>query len=483
MRLKELLKGIDAQIYGKITHQDVFGLSRDSRCIKVGDIFVAHKGSHVNGNDFAKSAIQNGAVAVLSSLYNPFLPVVQIISNQLAVTEAKLAAKLYGDPSSKLTVFGVTGTNGKTTVTHLIKKLLDASERPSGMIGTIKNVLGKHHIHSHFTTPTASLLQKYFSEMVKNHLQAVAMEVSSIGIALQRVEQTHFDVGILTNITQDHLDFHDTMSEYIAAKLSFFASLPSSGLAVINQDIDYAEEFLASTQARCVTYGFDERSLYRADNIHLTAKNSCFDLHFENQVIPCAFPLIGRHNVHNVLAALAAVHQYIGGDLHALVSNLSSCTAPRGRLELIQGASFPIYIDYAHTPDALNHVCRTLKELLAENGKLITVFGCGGDRDRTKRSLMARASEQYGFSVVTSDNPRGEDPEQIIQDICSGFMTSNFAIQIDRKQAIAYALSLASDNDIVLIAGKGHETYQIFKHNTITFNDKEVVDEWLSQCV
>lgn len=483
MRLKELLKGIDAQIYGKIAHQEVFGLSRDSRCVKTGDIFIASKGEHVDGNDFSKSAVQNGAVAVLSSLYNPFLPVVQIISNQLAVTEAKLAAKLYGDPSSKLNVFGVTGTNGKTTVAHVIKILLDACGKPSGLIGTIENVLGMHHIRNDFTTPTASILQKYFSEMIKNKLQSVAMEVSSIGIALQRIEHTHFDVGVLTNITQDHLDFHSTMSEYIAAKLSFFSSLPQSGLAVINQDADYSEEFLASTQARCVTYGLDEKSTYRIDNIQLTSKSSYFDLYFEDQVLSCVSPLIGRHNVHNVVAAIAAVHQYVKCDLRELITYLPFCSAPKGRLELIPGASFPIYIDYAHTPDALDHVCRTLQELLVEKGRLIIVFGCGGDRDRTKRELMARISENYGFSIITSDNPRGEDPEQIIQDICSGFVKSNFAIKIDRKQAIAYALSLASDDDIVLIAGKGHETYQIFKHNTVTFNDKEVVDELLSQYV
>lgn len=480
MRLKDLLKGIDVQVYGKVTRQEVFGLSRDSRRVHVGDIFIAHRGSHLDGNSFSKSAIQNGAVAILSSWYNPLLPVVQIITDHIALVEAQLAVRLYKDPSAQLGVFGVTGTNGKTTVAHLVQTLSEACGYPSGLIGTIENNLGGYHLQSDFTTPTAAILQKYFAEMVKNRLRTVAMEVSSIGIALHRTAYTHFDVGILTNVTQDHLDFHGTMEAYIEAKKQFFASLAPSAVAVINQDLKETESFLTSTSARCVTYGMGEASSYRAVNLRLSAQNSYFDICFEGQVVPCVSPLIGHHNVYNVLAAIAAVHQYIPCDLEELVHHVRECSSPRGRLEMVQGSSFPVCIDYAHTPDALEHVCRTLSELLV-SGRLITVFGCGGDRDRTKRPLMARAAEKYGFSIVTSDNPRSEDPEKIIGDICLGFEGKDtFAIEIDRKQAIAYALSLASEDDIVLIAGKGHETYQIFKHNTITFSDKEVVEDLLA---
>lgn len=480
MRLKELLKGIDAQIYGKVMRQEVFGISRDSRRVQVGDLFIAQRGAHLDGNSFSKHAVQNGAVAVLSSWYNPLLPVVQIITDQIAEIEARLAIKLYQNPSSQLGILGVTGTNGKTTVACLMKALLDACGSPSGLIGTIEHILGDCHLQSDFTTPTASMLHKYFAEMVKNRLRVVAMEVSSIGIALQRTMYTPFDVGVLTNISQDHLDFHRTMDEYVDAKKQFFASLSQSSVGVVNHDLDCKYAFIESTKARCVTYGIGEGATYQAKNLSLSVQNSRFDVCFNGQTVPCLSPLIGQHNVYNVLAAVAAVHQYLQCDLERVVNAVKACSSPKGRLEFVHGQPFSICIDYAHTPDALEHVCRTLSELLTQ-GRLIVVFGCGGDRDRGKRAMMARAVEKYGFAVVTSDNPRTENPERIIADICEGFAkNTSFAIEIDRKQAIAYALSIASDNDIVLIAGKGHETYQIFKHNTINFSDRKTVEEILA---
>ncbi|EPP35078.1 UDP-N-acetylmuramyl-tripeptide synthetase family protein [Chlamydia ibidis] len=484
MDLKELLHCVDAKVYGKVRPLEVRNLTKNSRYVGVGDIFIAHKGSQYDGNDFASSAVDNGAIAVVSSLYNPFLSVVQVVSPHLYLTESRLAAKYYAYPSNKLGVIGVTGTNGKTTVAHLIKSLLDRMSVPTGLIGTIGHVFGNgDYVQDGFTTPDACLLHKYLAEMVKNHKKAVVMEVSSIGLSLGRVADVSFDIGVFTNLTLDHLDFHDSLDEYLAAKQKLFSNLSTTGLAIVNADSPYVDRFIESTKARIVSYGISRNSDYRACHVKLSSYGVSFDLMHDGKIFSCSSSLIGEHNIYNILAAIAVTHQYLGCDIQHLISEINSISAPKGRLEPIFSGNCPVYIDYAHTPDALDNVCKTLQTLLPEQGRLIIVFGCGGDRERSKRKIMARVAETYGFSVVTSDNPRGEDPEEIINEICTGFVNRNFSIEIDRKQAITYALSIASDRDIVLVAGKGHETYQIFKHQTIPFDDKEVVQEVLSNYV
>ncbi|MEF9497269.1 UDP-N-acetylmuramoyl-L-alanyl-D-glutamate--2,6-diaminopimelate ligase [Chlamydia sp. 04-14] len=483
MNLKELLNNIDAKVYGKISPVEVRNLTKDSRNVGLGDIFIANKGKHYDGNDFSVLAIENGAIAIASSIYNPFLSVVQIISSNLPRLEAELSAKYYNYPSKKLCVIGVTGTNGKTTVSHLIKFLFDACDKPSGLIGTIEHILGNSRIQDGYTTPESCLLQKYLAEMVKNRLTSAVMEVSSIGLVLERLAHIDFDIGVLTNITLDHLDFHGSFEEYVNAKLKLFSMLPTTGLAVVNSDLSYASRFLEVAQARHITYGIERPSDYLAANLRSSPFGTDFDLIYRGESFPCRLPLIGKHNVYNILAAIAVTHQRCACDLQKLISLVANVESPRGRLEPVFSGPCPIYIDYAHTPDALENVCKTLHTLLPEEGRLIVVFGCGGDRDQSKRKIMANVVERYGFAVVTSDNPRGEDPENIIKDICSGFVKRNFSIEIDRKQAITYALSIASDRDIVLVAGKGHETYQIFKHQTIAFDDKEIVREVLSSHV
>lgn len=480
MHLDQLLRNIPAKIYGKVESIPVRNLTRDSRCVGVGDIFIARQGQFCNGNDYSSQAVANGAIAVLSSLYNPFLSVVQIIAEDPIALEASLAARFYNNPSRHLDVIGITGTNGKTTVSCLVRELMERSGRRTGLIGTIEHILGENRIVDSFTTPDAILLQKYFAEMVKQNLSAAVMEVSSIGMALGRVRETEFLAGVLTNITSDHLDFHGSLEEYIAAKKQFFASLPEKGIAVVNLDCEYAPSFLNGSQARAVSYAIHQEADYRADRLKLYSSGSSYDIWYQGKVFPCETSLIGEHNVYNVLASLAVVHQFLGGDFADLVRDVRFLSAPKGRLDPILLGPFPVYIDYAHTPDALDNVCRILLQLLPKDGRLIIVFGCGGDRDRVKRPLMAKVSEHYGFSFVTSDNPRTEDPDQIIADICKGFSTDHYVVESDRKLAIEKAISMASDKDIVLVAGKGHEGYQIFKHQTIVFDDREVVCEALA---
>ncbi|AEB41667.1 UDP-N-acetylmuramoyl-L-alanyl-D-glutamate--2,6-diaminopimelate ligase [Chlamydia pecorum] len=483
MNLKELLQGISAKIYGKVPTLEVRNFTRDSRCVGVGDIFIACRGEQHDGNDFSADAVERGAIAILSSFYNPFLSIVQIVTSCVEQLEAELAAKFYGRPSEKLEVFGVTGTNGKTTVTYMIKALLDHSHKPAGLIGTIEHILGEGSIHDSFTTPSACLLQKYFAEMVKNRRKAVAMEVSSIGLELNRTAQTSFDVGILTNVTLDHLDFHGTLENYLTAKEKLFSQLPKNGCAVINADSPYASRFCSIASSRCVTYGIEEAAEYRACDLQLSLLGTRYTLVHRGKSYLCKSPLIGRYNVYNTLAAIAAVHERSNQELPELLVALENAPLPKGRLEPVFSGPCPIYIDYAHTPDALDNVLATLKELMSCQGRVIIVFGCGGDRDRSKRKLMARVAERYGFSIVTTDNPRKEDPEVIIHEICEGFTSQKYCVEQDRKKAILRAISMASDKDVVLIAGKGHETYQIFKHQTLYFSDKQVVNEVLASYV
>ncbi|WP_201456814.1 UDP-N-acetylmuramoyl-L-alanyl-D-glutamate--2,6-diaminopimelate ligase [Chlamydia sp. 17-3921] len=483
MNLKELLKDISAKIYGKVSTLEVRNFTRDSRYVGVGDIFIACRGSRYDGNDFAADAVNHGAIAILSSLYNPFLSVVQIITPNVEQLEAELASKFYGYPSRKLHVIGVTGTNGKTTVTYLLKVLLDYCKKPSGLVGTIEHFLGNESFHDNFTTPTACLLQKYFAEMVKNHREAVAIEVSSIGLALDRVAQTDFNVGVFTNISLDHLDFHKSFKNYIEAKEKLFKILPQTGVAVINADSLYATRLCKMSSSRYVTYGIKEHADYQACEILLTSSGTRYSLLHKRKKYFCNTAFIGRYNVYNTLAAIAAIHESGFCNLPELLEAIKNVQLPKGRLEPILMGHCPVYIDYAHTPHALSNVLSVLQELLSPKGKLIIVFGCGGDRDRSKRRMMAKVAERFGFSVVTSDNPRNEDPEEIIKEICQGFLTKNYCVEVDRKQAISKAISLASNEDIILIAGKGHETYQIFKHQTISFNDKQIVSEVLASYV
>lgn len=480
MNLKSLLMGINAKVYGKVLPLDVRNLTRDSRCVGVGDIFIAHKGARYDGNDFSVAAIKNGAIAVLSSLYNPFLPVVQVVASDLDQLEAEISAKYYGNPSNKLRVIGVTGTNGKTTVSYLVKHLLDGIGSSTGLLGTVEHILGPNKIQDNYTTPTASLLQKYLAEIVRHQQPSVVMEVSSIGIELKRIACIDFEVGILTNVTQDHLDFHQSMENYLAAKLRLFRDLPKTGLSIINRDSAYSEQFLAVGPSRKITYGIECVADYRATNLVLSRYASSYDIVYQGQVFPVRSPLIGKHNVYNVLAAIATAHQTLSCSIEDLVELISTVQPPRGRLDPVVKGKCPVYIDYAHTPDALHNVCQTLHALLPAGGRLLIVFGCGGDRDPGKRPLMAKVAEAFGFSIVTMDNPRTEDPSAIIEDICAGFTSDNFLAVEDRRQAIEVAIEMATEKDIVLVAGKGHETYQLFKHKTIHFDDKEVVCEVLA---
>jgi UDP-N-acetylmuramoyl-L-alanyl-D-glutamate--2,6-diaminopimelate ligase len=489
MKLKKLLLNFPhLQVKGP---KDVLitGISSNSKCVVPGNLFIAKKGLTHNATHFVPEAIAAGAVAIVTDFYDPLISeIAQIVHSHPADIEADLAAAFYQYPNIKLFTVGITGTNGKTTTSYLIKHLLDSLNEPCGLIGTVEWILGSHVMPSTHTTPDVLTNQKLFHEMCAHGLKAVAMEVSSHALVQERVRGIEFDVAVFTNLTHDHLDYHKTMEHYADAKAQLFASLGKSSpkkhfpkIVVINSDSTASVRMMRDCTVPAITYGVDRTADLMARDIHLTNTGIQCTLTYKGEIASLHTVLIGRFNLYNCLAA-AGVGLARGFSLQQIAKSLSAFRSVRGRLERVENPyNRHVYVDYAHTDDALENVLKTLREIT--KGKLITVFGCGGNRDPTKRCKMAAVAERLSDeTVVTSDNPRNEDPEAILKEILSGFST-HFRphVFLDRKDAISYALRLAHPEDIVLIAGKGHEMYQIFAHKTIDFDDRKVALEALEK--
>lgn len=453
------------------------GVADDSRKVVPGGVFVAVRGHLVDGHKFIDVAIAAGATTIVAETE----PVAGFTGTWIQVIQSRDALAILGElfagsPSADLNIVGITGTNGKTTVAYLVHYILKQVRHRAGMIGTVAVDDGLTSTPATHTTPGALELQGMLARMRDNGCHGVAMEVSSHGLEQGRTKGIHFKVGVFTNLTQDHLDYHGTMEHYFQAKKILFSDMAdhsSKGVAVINGDDRWGVELLKDFQKRLklVSYGFGSNSDFQAGRIKQTAKGMEFQLEAKGKSFLVRVPLIGRFNVLNTLAALAA-SDAAGVPLRDAVAALRDVPVVPGRLELAgikNGAA--VFVDYAHTPDAIQNVCRTLREL--EPGRLITVFGCGGDRDKSKRAPMARAAEKDSdYCIVTSDNPRNEDPLAILAEVEKGFTTRNHRQVPDRKEAIKLAITLSKPNDIVLIAGKGHEGYQIFKGETVDFDDR-----------
>lgn len=481
MKLSQLFHKMDVQIKGK-KDLDILGVCAHSQQVAPGYLFFAKKGRKVDGAHFVDAAIAAGAVAVVTDLYNPFLTqVTQIVTQDLHGVEAEVARRFYQDPSQKLFLAGVTGTNGKTTTTYLIRHLLEESKAPCGLIGTIENILGSYHLPSLLTTPDVLTLNKYFYEMVRQGCRAAAVEVSSHALDQARVDKLEWDVAVFTNLSQEHLDYHKTMQEYARAKKKLFTYLVSSTrksiekCAVINSDDPLGRELLQELSCRRLSYGIDSASAHLvARDLRFSCEASRFTLAYQGQTVEVETALVGRFNVYNVLAA-CAVALVKGYSLQQIGEKLKMFKGVPGRLQKVASkAGVSVYVDFAHTPEALEQVCTTLKELT--QGHLISVFGCGGDRDKEKRPKMATAAEKYCDRMIfTSDNPRGEDPHKILEEMLVGIKDpSKVIVEPDRRKAIIKALQMAKKKDVVVIAGKGHETIQIFKDKTLPFSDIEV---------
>ncbi len=485
----------DVRLVGADRNPPIDGLAGDSRKVSAGDLFVATPGALDDGVRYARQAAERGAVAILGpadATLPDDLPYVAVPDPMRA--KALVADHFFGRPSSRLQVIGITGTNGKTTTAFMLRSMLAQDGRRTGMIGTLGRWIGEAHGELANTTPDAIESQRLLAQMVDDNVSTVVMEVSSHGLAQHRVTGIRFAAGVFTNLSRDHLDYHGTMEEYAAIKGRLFASLSSESVAVLNAADPVSRDYAEQTEARVLRYGLDVEADARATVQRMDADGAAFRLTAPELEAPAAGAraaggvdmllatrLVGRHNVTNAVAA-ATTALACGVPPTAARLGLASLAAVPGRLEPIDcGQDFRVLVDYAHTPDALEQVLSMLRPLT--RGRLLVVFGCGGDRDRTKRPLMgaavARAADEL---FVTSDNPRGEDPVAILDDVVAGLGAATRAhtvIEPDRAAAIAAACRRAQGGDIVLIAGKGHETTQILSDRVIPFDDREVAREVL----
>lgn len=484
MNFQQLLHG--AEILAQSGNPSISGLEYDSRRVKPGDVFVAMRGESSDGNKFIDRAIEAGAAAIVSDDAN-WAPRSEVAWAQVPHGRralARLSANFYKQPAEKLAITGVTGTNGKSTTTFLIESILQAAGRKSALVGTIEYHVADRVLPAPHTTPESLELNRMLAEAVGHGATDAVMEVSSHALAQQRVYGIPFEVAVFTNLTRDHLDYHRTMDEYFASKQILFAGCGTEPprTAVLNIDDEYGQKLTKVSKklgSAVMTYGLNTGD-YHAERIEIGPRGSRLDLVTPDGPMPLFTPLIGRVNVYNVIAAAAAAHAR-NCDRKAIESGVANLTRVPGRFERVDCQQpFTVVIDYAHTDDALRNLTLLAREFVQQagiRGKVITVFGCGGDRDRTKRPLMGEAAGRGSdFVVLTSDNPRSEDRLAIMNDAVVGLQRSGskYKMEPDRQKAIALAIEQAGAGDIVLIAGKGHEKVQVTAEGTIPFDDVEV---------
>lgn len=488
MRLQELTELlITARLVGD-GNTIITGAQSDSRLIEPGQLFVCVKGESEDGHHFAAEAAEKGAAAIVAE-QRLKLEIPQLIVKDSRYAMGVIADYLYAYPSTAVKLIGVTGTNGKTTTTYLIERILNERRKPAGVIGTIDLRYAGSSYPTTGTTPQALELQSYLAAMRDAGMEYCAMEVSSHALEQRRVLGCRFRTAIFTNLTQDHLDYHETMEQYADAKGLFFSRLGNvhsklpheRTYAVLNADDPVSAKFTRLTSAEVITYGIDEEADVRASGIRNTAQGTTFHVRTFRGDAEISLQLAGKFNIYNALAAIAAV-LIEGVELHEAKETLERLTGVPGRVEKVDaGQSFTVIVDYAHTPDGLQNVLKAIKEFAKQ--RIICVFGCGGDRDRTKRPIMGQIAACYSdYIIVTSDNPRSEPPERIIADIEAGLKAANtdasrYMLIADRKSAIKKAVEMASTGDVVLIAGKGHETYQLIDGIVYPFDDRVIAKE------
>jgi len=482
MKLVQLFPKLEKKEFSKINSSKIRGIAFNSKDVSEDYIFVAIKGTGEDGHKYINEAISKGAKVIIkqdtkeSVVLDKDIMFISVKDTRKKLSE--ICARYYYWPSNTIKTIGVTGTNGKTTTTFLIDKIFREAGFDVGLVGTINYKYKDKIIPAVNTTPDCLSLQLLLSEMVKQRVDYCVMEVSSHSLDQDRVAHINFSSAIFTNFTQDHLDYHLTLGKYFLAKQKLFRNLKSSAWAVVNRDDAFADRILRLTKAKKITYGINKNADIVAKKIKSNLDFSSFDVHTPKGNVNIKTSLIGYHNVYNILAAVGlCITEDI--DLDAIKNGIKKLKVIPGRLEAMAcGQPFKVFIDYAHTEDALNNALSTLKKLTKR--KLIVVFGCGGDRDKKKRPKMGRvASRIADFIILTSDNPRSEDPLKITEDIVKGITTKNFRTIPDRYAAIKEALNLAKKEDIVLIAGKGHESYQVCNNKILPFDDRQIARELL----
>ncbi|MDP8265995.1 MAG: UDP-N-acetylmuramoyl-L-alanyl-D-glutamate--2,6-diaminopimelate ligase [Candidatus Aceula meridiana] len=484
MQLKDLIEGIYLEkVSDPFMQYAIKSIELDSRKIQNGSLFVALRGTQQDGLDYILQAIEKGAICVVHEKGRGVNSFNQNIC-MLGVENphdflAKIARRFYNDPIKEVQCIGITGTNGKTTVSYLVESIFRAAQEKCGIIGTINCHFAEQAIVLNNTTPDILEITECLAKMRDSRVTHCAMEVSSHALDQGRVSGLKFKVAVFTNLTQDHLDYHHTIEEYFLAKAKLFEMLDETATAIINGDDAHGKKIAEHTSAKVVSYGFESQNNVTAKNSHLSLSGAHFVLSMEEEECEIETSLIGSHNIYNILAAAAVAHAF-GIDIEQIKQGVENLVCVPGRLERVESIKdFKIFVDYAHTDDALKNVLSSLRQV--HLGRILLVFGCGGDRDKTKRVKMGKvASDLADFTILTNDNPRGEDPDEIVYKIASGFEKKNYLIVLERRQAIERVLGLAKKGDLVLVAGKGHENYQILRGKIVPFDDKQIIREIIS---
>ena len=459
-----------------LAETEITGITCDSRQVKSGFAFICINGAKSDGHDYAEKALENGAAVIVAERDLG-------ISNQIVVPDthaayADMCAKWFGNPADSLKLLGVTGTNGKTSVTYMMKKILEKAGYKVGLIGTIQNMIGDEIIAAHNTTPNAHELNSLFALMKAKGCSYVIMEVSSHALDQSRVYRLDFEAAMFTNLTQDHLDYHITMENYLAAKKKLFSMCKT---AIVNSDDPYSAELIKGLDCKVVTYSLGDSSTYSAKGVNYRPASVDYEFVSDSEIGHIKVNTGGRFTVYNSLCTASCAVE-IGIPLSTVASALSELQGVKGRAEVVPtGRDFTVIIDYAHTPDGLKNILSTFRE--CKKNRLIAVFGCGGDRDKTKRPIMGNIAAHFSdYAIVTSDNPRTENPSAIIKDILEGMKGAAIPVKVieNRIEAIKFAVSIAQKDDIIVLAGKGHETYQILNTGTIHLDEREVVSEALA---
>lgn len=482
MKLKNIIDGMEYNLIQGDINIDINSLEYDSRVVNAGSLFCCMKRLSFDGHVYVKDAIKKGAVALLveddiSEDVPDDITIIQVENARVAT--ACIACKFNDNSSEKFKLIGLTGTNGKTTTTYLIENILERSGEKTGLIGTIENHILDKVYESKNTTPLSTELQKLYKDMAEKNVDYVVMEVASHALALNRVDNSDFDIGLFTNLTQDHLDYHKTFENYRNAKLKLFSMTKFN---IFNNDDEASKYFIDNTQQEYMTYGIDNKSDIMAKNIRISLTGTKFILIIDENEYHVTINTPGLFSVYNALAAISVCYK-LGIDIQTILWALAEYKGVPGRFETFinKEKKYSMVVDYAHTPDGLENVLKAAREFV--NGRIITVFGCGGDRDKTKRPKMAKVAEKYSdLMIVTSDNPRTEDPGEIIEDVLEGLKNTKveYVVIEDRLRAIEKAHDLAMEEDLIMIAGKGHEDYQIIGKDKIHLSDREIVEKLIN---
>ena len=480
MKLRELIKNLSIIEMNADAELEISGVSYDSRKTEKGDRFVAIRGFEADGHKFSPKAVENGAAVILCE-EKPSCDIPYVLVSDSRYGLAIVSRDFFGDPASEMTMIGITGTSGKTSSSYLIKHMLESKlDAKVGLIGTNGNMIGDEFLHTEHTTPESYELHKLFRHMADSGCTHVVMEVSSHSLTLERVAGIHFDVALYTNLSQDHLDFHGTMEEYAAAKRKLFSMC---SLGCFNLDDAWADFMRDGASCRTMTFSTEKNEAdLVAKDIRLTADGVRFASVSGDEISITKLGIPGMFSVYNALGTMS-VGLALGLSLADCSDAMSSAKGVKGRLEIVPtGRDFSVVIDYSHKPDALEKVLKTLKPVT--RGRLIALFGCGGDRDKLKRPIMGRiAADNADLVVVTSDNPRTEDPDEIIREIVAGMKDKRTPTKVicDRREAIAWAIDNAAQGDVLLLAGKGHEDYQVVGHEKHHMDEREIVSDCLKK--